>query len=287
MLGERFGIEIMANTDVLKEAGFFFPVTTSKLYAEEGQEATVRAVINGLNKSIVGYVSPKYTPVSNEEAFDFIDQLEDLTIEKFGSRWTGHSFIIGSFPTIDVLGDAHKVNIILENSFDGSTPVRATYCMLRIICENQLATTWRNSPNLVKLFHKPSITARLDDAKKVMLGVQSYIKEYVASAERLAQTKLTPADINNILTSYLRINETESEKAKQRLLEAKSKIITLLDAEDHENFKDTAWGLINSVTNYQSHRLPARRVKEVWEQRRYFENLQGSLYGLANLALAA
>lgn len=277
----------MANTDVLRENGFFFPVHTSKLFAEEGQEATVRAVINGLNKSIVGYVSPKYTPVSNEEAFDFIDKLEDLTIEKFGSRWTGHSFIIGSFPTLDVLGDAHKVHIVLENSFDGSTPIRATYCMLRIVCSNQLSTTWRNSPNLVKLYHKPSITARLDDAKKVMLGVKQYIADYVASAEQLANTKLTPADINHILTQYLEIEKAESDKKKTQLLDTRDKIITLLGAEDHENFKGTAWGLVNSVTNWQSHRMPGRRVKESWEQRRYFENMQGSLYTLANLALKA
>lgn len=277
----------MAITDTLREKGFFFPVKTSKMFTEDGQEAALRAVINDSAKEIVGYVSPKYQPVSNEEAFDFIDNLQGLTIEKFGSRWTGHSFIIGSFPTVDVLGDSHRVNLILENSFDGSTPIRATYCMLRIICSNQLATTWRNSPNLVRLLHKPSALGKLDDAKQVMLGVQHYIQEYMQAAENLAGKKLTPMDINRILTAYLEIEKAETEKARDRLLETRSQIITLLDAEDHENFKGTAWGLINSVTNWNSHRQAIRRGKEEWTQRRFFENAQGSLSRLANLALAA
>ena len=277
----------MSNTDVLRENGFFFPVATSRLYTEEGMETTVKAIINDMSKEIVGYVSPKYTPVSNEEAFDFIDQLEDLKIEKFGSRWVGHSYIIGSFPTIDVLGDSHQVNLILENSFDGSTPIRATYCMLRMICSNQLATTWRNSPVLIRLLHTRSVNHRLEDAKNIMLGVQNYIKEYIASAERLAGKRLSRQDINNILHTYLKIQEAESERQIQVLEERKANIISLLDREDHENFKGTAWGLVNSVTNYFSHREPTRRGKEEWSQRRFFENAQGSLYDLANLALKA
>lgn len=277
----------MSNTDILRKEGFFFPVSTSKLYTEEGMETTRKAIINGLTKQIVGYVSPRYAPVSNEDAFDFIDEIEDLTIEKFGSRWVGHSFIIGSFPAVNVLGDEHQVNIILENSFDGSTPIRATYCMLRIICSNQLATTWRNSPVLVKLLHTRSVNSKLDDAKQIMLGVQDYIKDYVASAEQLAEKHLTNQDISRILSSYLKIEEAESEKKAKLLLEKKSSIMSLLNLEDHANFRNTAWGLINSVTNYASHREPSRKVKEEWSQRRFFENAQGSLYELANLALAA
>ena len=277
----------MTNTEILQEKGFFFPVSTTELFTSYGKEARLKAVINSDSLDILGYVSPRYTPVSNEEAFDFIDNLEDLTLEKFGSRWDGHSYIIGSFPTLDILGDSHRVNVIFENSFDGSTPIRATYCMLRIICQNQLSTVWRENPCVVKLMHTRSVVAKITQAKEIMANVQSYIKDYTASAEKLVGKRLNNKEIDQILTEYLKISEAESEKEQERLLDTKNNIIKLVDLEDHENFKGTAWGLVNSVTNYNSHRDPRRSSKEDWAQKRFFQNAQGSLYSLANLALAA
>lgn len=235
----------------------------------------------------MGYVSPKYQPVSNEEAFGFIDNLEGMFLEKFGGRSAGHSYIIGSFPTVSVLGDEHKVNVIFENSFDGSTPIRATYCMLRIVCQNQFSTVWRQNPCVVKLMHTASVTAKIAQAHQVMADVQQYITDYAASAETLANKRLNNVDIENILTEYLKIGEAESERERNQLLETRNNIITLVNREDHENFKGTAWGLINSVTNYNSHKEPRRVTKEDWEQKRFFQNAQGGLYDLANLALAA
>ena len=255
----------------------------------DGHDAAFDCVKNGA-KVEQSNKSPKvefqqYT--IDEEAFDFIDNLEDLTLEKFGSRWDGHSYIIGSFPTLDILGDSHKVNVIFENSFDGSTPIRATYCMLRIMCQNQLSTVWRENPCVVKLMHTRSVVAKITQAKEIMANVQSYIKDYTASAEKLVGKRLNNKEIDQILTEYLKISEAESEKEQERLLDTKNNIIKLVDLEDHENFKGTAWGLVNSVTNYNSHRDPRRSSKEDWAQKRFFQNAQGSLYSLANLALAA
>ena len=275
------------NTEILKKNGFFFPVSTTELFTSYGKEARLKAVINSDSLDILGYVSPKYQPVSNEEAFGFIDNLEGMFLEKFGGRSAGHSYIIGSFPTVSVLGDEHKVNVIFENSFDGSTPIRATYCMLRIVCQNQFSTVWRQNPCVVKLMHTASVTAKIAQAHQIMADVQQYITDYTASAETLANKKLNNVDIENILTEYLKIGEAESERERNQLLETRSNIITLVNREDHENFKGTAWGLINSVTNYNSHKEPRRVTKEDWEQKRFFQNAQGSLYDLANLALAA
>ena len=36
----------MANTDILKEKGFFFPVSTTELFTSYGKEAHLKAVIN-------------------------------------------------------------------------------------------------------------------------------------------------------------------------------------------------------------------------------------------------
>lgn len=278
---------MQTNTEILREGGFFFPVTTSPLYTSDGAKTAMQAVLNSESRSILGYVRQRYTPVDNESAFDFIDNVTDLTLEKFGSRRNGHSYVIGSFPSVDILGDAHQINLILENSFDGSTPIRATYCMLRMICQNQFSVTWKKNPTIVRLKHVRSAVGRLDDAKTLMAGAQDYLKKYIAAAEELACKQLTSEDIDGILTEYLKIKDASSEKVKSRLIQKKEMIISLVAKEDHENFKNTAWALINGVTNFNSHLESMRATKENWEIKRYFKNAQGSLYQLANLALAA
>ena len=274
--------------EFLKSEGFYFPVDSVELYTIDGKMAPVNAIINSNTRDIVGYGSPNYVPVDNEEAFSFIEELEGFQLEKFGYRSAkrtplGHPYVIGSFPSVDILGDEHKVYIILENSFDGSVSLRATYCLLRIVCQNQFSSIWSQNPAMYNINHTKACKERLIMAQETMLHASEYLKNCIASAEALASIHLSNQQIADILNRFLAIEKSKTEKEKERKEAQKIEIIERLNNLDHENFKGTGLALLNSVTHFQSHVQPVKKTKENWEVKRFFTNAQTSLYSLGQM----
>ena len=275
-------------SEILREKGFFFPVRKEDLFDNKGNLAYIKAVVNADTDAHLGYVSAKYAPMTNEDAFSFLDEI-DLKLLKYGLRKGGsRSFVIGELSEVTVLGDCHKLHVVVENSFDGSTPYRASFCMLRIVCENQLAQVFRGGQGNVRLFHTPSIYAKAETAHELMAGASRYVAEYVDAAEKLASKKLADYEMIDLIRNYFaQAKVAKTEKAIQKQQEEAEKVISLLRADDHANFQGTAWQVINAMTNYYSHLEPSKKTKEEASQRRYFQNMDRDFSEFATALLAA
>ena len=84
--------------------------------------------------------------------------------------------------------------------------------------------------------------------------------------------------------------EGMTEKAIIKLEDEKAKFLRAYNAEDNQNFKGSAWGLLNGLTDYITHKEFKRKV-ELPDEKRFIEtivvanNLNSSMEYLQSLTV--
>lgn len=215
--------------------------------------ATVRTDTN----DILGVVSKKYEICQNQEAFDFIDSVSsetNLTFQKAGMTHNGLIYIIAKLPEITVLGDSFSPNLIFQTSHNGFFTLKTTICPLRIVCQNQFAYSFKKSPNTVSIQHSSQYAAKLKQAEELLRSTMTYMTNFTNTAEELALLKVGNDDnIKEIINSFFKSAEEITER-QNALIEQKSNMLfNSYNAEDNQNFKGTAWGLLNGFTDFVTH----------------------------------
>lgn len=236
-----------------------YKVSLRDLYVGEemikipGRKVTVRED----NNQVFGIVSDHYKVIQNDEALSFIESIikeSDMTLIRGGHTSWGSYYLIGELPEMKVLGDSIKPHLIFQNSHDGSVPLKATICMLRLFCQNQFAYNFKSSPATIKILHKGETESKLDTAAQTLYDVKKYVETYQHTAENLTKVKVTPKKFNQIVESYFKIPESASQSVTDRILARRESLISAYDTLDNSNLKDTMWGVINAYTDYSTHR---------------------------------
>lgn len=204
----------------------------------------------------LGIVSDRYGIIQNQDALSFVEDINDLTIVAGGHTSWNSVWMIGELPEVTILGDSIKPHLIFQTSHDGSVPLKATICMLRVICQNQFSYAFEHSPSTVRVHHRGDIETKMRAASEVLQNVESYIKEYDSLATTLASKKLTPARFDKILETFFKIPE-EGEGSKRSIIraeEARDDFMNAYNSDDNGNFIGTRWGIVNAYTDYMTHR---------------------------------
>lgn len=244
--------------DVLKKAQLDYTVSTEPIYTQSGlliprHVATVADIAG--EPTVLGHVSDKYQICQNAEAFDFVDSISDkLTFEKAGQTQSGMVYIIGKLPSIDVLGDEVQPYVILQNSHNGRYSLKTTICPLRIVCQNQFNFAFGESNNTISILHSSQMIPKIENARILLSSVAKYMEQFKDNAESLASMKLTknPNDIINAFFD-MALKGNESVKTIEKLEMNKAKLINIYNNEDNQNFKGTAWGMVNAYSDYITH----------------------------------
>lgn len=201
-----------------------------------------------------GIVSERYQVIQNQEAFSFIENIDDLQLTHGGHTSWGSVWMIGKLPEVKILDDAVQPNLIFQTSHDGSVPMKATICMLRLACQNQFTHSFNDSPATVRIKHVGNVESKLEEAAQVLRSVDKYIRSYQAQAEFLATKKVTPEFFNKVLDKFFAIPEEASTRAINRAEEDRQDFLDAYHADDNGNFIGTRWGLINAYTDYFTHK---------------------------------
>lgn len=250
------------NYKVVKEEIFLADGTKVKGHYATVQEGTGRTF---------GVVGDDYTIVQNEDAFNFIDNIipSGLEFVKAGEN-RKINFIIAKLPEHYILDDQFIPYIIFQNSHNGSSTLKAAICPLRIVCQNQFNMAFRNSDNTISLRHSNSIHDRMVEANKVLQLSASYMDIFAKEAEKLATTKISNAARDRIITNIF----TPAKKAGERKLltieEDKATFMDILNTDDNQNFKGTAWGLVNAYSDFLTHK-PSKRETETYQMNRFMK----------------
>ena len=247
-------------SQVLEQADLKFNVVKKPLYVVDGNKQILVpgkvATVRDDTDQILGVVSDNYQICQNESAFDFIDTVSsDITFVKAGMTQTGLIYIIGKLPETTVLGDTFTPYLIFQTSHNGRYTLKTTICPLRIVCNNQFATAFRNSPNTISIQHSAQLTTKMAQAVELLSDTATYMKNFTNTAEELALLRVgNDANVQSIINSFFDSTKEITERQKRLIEESKTQFITAYNSDDNANFRGTAWGMINGFTDYLTHK---------------------------------
>lgn len=214
----------------------------------DGYVANVRDTDN----RVLGIVSSRFRVVQNEEAFMFTNELvgKEGEYDTAGSLRDGKRVFICMklYQDKKVLGDEFATYLVFSNGHDGSFGVHVNITPVRVVCMNTLHLALNSAKRSFTVNHTGSVINKVYDAMNTLKFTEKYIEEFTKKAEELASTKLTAGQIQNIVEKL--IPEKQHEV-----------IYTMLNADDLVDFRNTAWGLINAVSDFASHRPALRNTR--------------------------
>ena len=250
--------------EALQISGLDYEVVKAPIYLSNGfrikdQFATKK---KGTDE-VLGIVGKDYTIVQNEEAFSFIDGIisEGLTLVKAGET-SYMNYIIASLPEQYIMDDQFKPYVIFQNSHVGASTLKAAICPLRIICQNQFAMAFRDSDNKISLRHSSSIHDKMNEAQHMLQLTAGYMDTFAKKAEKLATVHLSDDSVNSIVDQYFLIEEDASTRKVNSITEKRQIFLNAYNAEDNQNFKGTAWGMVNAFSDYITHLEPGRKSEK-------------------------
>lgn len=292
----NIGCEVKSKTleEVLVEAHLDYTVKSKNAFVNFGGkyvEIPNRKAIVRDDGYVYQVLSPNYTPVQNKDAFDFINYInEDVTFLRAGETYTGMVYIIGALPEVNVLGDKFVPHIIFQNSHNGAYSLATAICPLRIVCQNQFNIAFEESNSSFLIRHTKNIESKMRIAADTMKNISNYMKVFNEKAELFAAQKVTSKQIEQFLDFMFPIKEDASEKLIERVEFEKNSFLKAYNSDDNSNFLGSAWGLINGLTDYITHKDYRRKVEHA-EEKKFMEtvvkatDLNKSMYFLSNLAL--
>ncbi len=280
--------------DVLVKAGLDYAVIASPLFTEmNGKKIEVKSnnVIMKSTGDICGVVSDKYVPMQNKDAFDFINYInEDIHFVKAGETKSGLVYVIGELNEMNILGDKFKTHLIFQNSHNGKYQLAMSICPLRIICQNQFNLSFKESNATYLIRHTKNVESRMAIASESLHKISDYMNSFKQKAELFAQQKVDATQVTKFLNYMFPEKENMSDKALIKLEDEKAKFLKAYNSEDNQNFKGSAWGLLNGLTDYITHKEFKRKV-ELPEEKKFIEtivvanNLNSSMEYLQSLAI--
>lgn len=275
-----FGTKAISNNyiDLLKAADLNYTAATAPIFAEyNGKKVEVldkRAVIRKDTQELLGVVSSRYKVCQNVDALSFVENINDIKLLKAGSVGQNNStiYMIGQLPEVTVLGDTITPHLIFQNSHDGLSGIKATICMLRIVCQNQFVSTFSASPAVISIRHQGDLEGNLIAASQTMNSMYEYITHYDEFAKEMVSQKVDRETFNKILEGYFKIPEDATDRTKANIIDCRDYFTECYNVDDNQNFKGTKYGLINAFSDYITHKEPMKKSSN-WESSRFMNSI--------------
>ena len=221
----------------------------------------------------LGVVGVRYSPVQNREAFSFFDSLvgnDEAIYETAGVLNRGERiWILSRLPGyIKLLGkDVVSKYLLLYNSHDGSSMIRAKLTPIRVVCNNTLSVALAGMEQEVRIKHTTSALEKIEEAHK-LLGLSNSVYDLLESIfKRMSLTKVTDKQLLRYVESLIPDNPESESKARTENI--RQTILNLHEAvDDAKVIRGTAFGAYNAVTEYSDHMIavkdPNRRLNSIW-----------------------
>jgi phage/plasmid-like protein (TIGR03299 family) len=156
--------------------------------------------------------------------------------------------------------DVTRAYVLLATACDGTLATTAQFTSIRVVCNNTLAVALGNSTGAVKVPHSTSFDPQ---AVKKQLGISgSSWDQFMYSLKALSERKVKTVEAERF---FLKVFSDEGRSAAGYTNErAMAKAQSLFEGHgkgaDLASSKGTAFGLLNSVTEFIDHERRARSV---------------------------
>ena len=253
----------------IQEAGFDYTIEAAPV--QYTTPAGIRVMDNrtvlyrsdsGENLAVVG---DKYKVVQPRDVLEFfrdITESQQFELETAGALFKGQKYwaLAKTGKTARIGGKNSKdvVNgyLMLATSCDGTLPTLAQFTSVRVVCNNTLRASINSNKKdngAVKVSHRSVFNP---DDVKVQLGIDTKWDSFIDGLNALADVKVTDKQALDFIVGLVgdpaKDANEQSDKTKAvatvfQLYKGKGRGANMKSSED------TAWGLVNSVTEYIDH----------------------------------
>ena len=247
---------------ILAKSGLDYDVVEQPVYIGENRESAekFKAIVRSSDGHVYNIAKSSYTICQNREAFSFLESMPDtLQILKAGETPSGMIYMIGVLPTIQVLGDDFTPHLIFQTSHNSDFALKTAIAPLRVVCQNQFNTAFGDNNNSITIRHTPGIAAQIGEAGRVMTDTLTYMNEFAQRADFLATNHV---NVDRAISILFPISKDATEAQANRVEETRELFRSIYNNDDNQNFRGTAWGLLNAVTDYTTHHTGSRSTPE-------------------------
>lgn len=212
--------------------------------------------------AVLGSVGKIYHPISNAEAFGFLDDLfgDNLMVcESAGSfRGGKRVFITAELPTellIDPDGfkDHIRQYIAIINTHDGSTPFIAVATPWRVECGNTERLALRQAVAKFSIRHTKNYRDRMNEARKTLGLTTAYYEEFATEQAALVQTPFAANQIDALCADIWGEIKEDAPKSVATKNEKRRDTMHELFRFESERCGANAYAAERSVTAYVDH----------------------------------
>jgi phage/plasmid-like protein (TIGR03299 family) len=219
-------------------------------------------------------VSQRYQVVQPSEILEFYRDLTEVSgfeLETAGVLKGGRKIWAlartGQSSTLKG-NDVTNAYVLLATACDGTLATTAQFTSIRVVCNNTLAVALGTSKGAVKVPHNTSFDPQ---SVKRQLGISvSTWDSFMYRMKGLTERKVMSNEAANYIHRvFSNLDKTTSQNTNER---AMAKVMTLFDGHgkgaELASSKGTAFGLLNSVTEFVDHERRARsadhRLESAW-----------------------
>lgn len=220
------------------------------------------------NKAPLAVVSARYQVVQPAEVLEFYRDLTEVggfELETAGVLKEGRKFwALAKTGQTGMLKGKDVVNgyLLLATAADGTLATTASFVSVRVVCNNTLQIALRDGTGTVKVSHRSQFDAQ---AVKRQLGlVVSNWDAFMARTKAMAERKVTDSAAEAFFRRVLTYPTTNpADHAALAFNERAIKVVGELYAGRGKGAQlpsasGTAWGLLNSITEFVDHSRRAR-----------------------------
>lgn len=216
-------------------------------------------------KAPLSVVSKRFQVVQPGEILEFYRDLtahSGFELETAGVLREGRKFwALARTGQSTTLKGRDKVDgyLLLATACDGTLATTAQFTSVRVVCNNTLAIALGNASSAIKVPHRSQFDP---DAVKRQLGITvSSWDGFAARIKALVERPVDPDSVEGLLRRVLTY-QVQGDKATVVNEQALANVRSLYEGGGRgalmASSRGTAWGLLNSVTEYVDHHRRAR-----------------------------
>jgi phage/plasmid-like protein (TIGR03299 family) len=271
--------------EAIVAAGLNYRADLKQLQTEDGTPVPRRrAVVRSDSGQVLGIVGRSYVPVQNEEAFNFLDAVVadgSLRFHTAGALGVGERvWMLAKLPSeirVKNSDDITEKYLLLSNSHDGSSSLRAFFTPIRVVCANTLALAQRQGKGQgVSIVHKGNLTAKIDQAREILGIANRFFDHAEIQINQLAHHYPTLQQLKDFFEQVypdpLAADPTRAANVRGELL----RLFEQGMGHDIPAIRHTTWAGVNAVSEFVDHYRSARGKTQ---EERASNRLQSAWFG--------
>lgn len=262
--------------ELLDRTKLNWTIRQEDVFLENGKKIpNTRANVREDNEVVLGIVTERYMPVSNMEAFDFINELmkNDITIENAGEIDNGKLVYICTNLNdiyVDALKDTIKCKLVFTNAHNGKGSVKVNIVPIINNCPLNIRLHSKRSWNAM---HTKSIKAKMEIAKTTLAMSRSYFEELIKETRNLNNIKVSKTQKMAFVEALFPLKNDISDRQYNNVMENRESLMQFIKG-------DTALSLILGVSGYINNLEPKRKTNTFKSKK--FINIVNGYYLLDN-----